>query len=143
MTKEELSQLKLLNSEIEELKRRREKFYELCTCPTPAISDLPHAQGVNDKVGKYVAMLSDLDSEIDKKINCLWAKYKKMDEYISSIGDSYLRQIFSYRYINGLDWAQVAAHIGGGNADSVRMAHNRFLKKTKSKSKSKEKRSRN
>ena len=51
-------------------------------------------------------------------------------EWVESIDDSLIRQIIILRHVNGLTWEQVAAHIGGNNtADSVRMIHDRFLKR--------------
>ncbi|MEG0839737.1 MAG: RNA polymerase subunit sigma-24 [Hydrogenoanaerobacterium sp.] len=55
-------------------------------------------------------------------------EYERLTRAIMEIDDSLMRQLLFYRYINGFSWVQVAKHIGGGNtADSVRMAHERFL----------------
>lgn len=43
-----------------------------------------------------------------------------------------MRLILSLRYINGLGWEQVAASISTyASGDSVRKAHDRFLRKNK------------
>ena len=53
-----------------------------------------------------------------------------VEEYIQAIEDSRLRRIMRYRYIDDLNWVQVAHQMGGRHtADSCRMDHNRFLSK--------------
>ena len=65
---------------------------------------------------------------VKRKLTSLMDLVEEANEYINGIDDSLIRQILSLRYVNGLTWEQVAAHIGGGNtADSVRMMHNRYL----------------
>lgn len=52
-----------------------------------------------------------------------------VEEFISSIKDSFIRQIIRYRVIDDLTWGEVAIKMGGNNTeDGVRMAFNRFLK---------------
>ena len=56
-------------------------------------------------------------------------KYEEILTFIQSIDDPLGRMILSLRYVNGLSWTQVAAHIGGENTeDSVRKYHDRHLK---------------
>ena len=70
-----------------------------------------------------------LQRQLQNRLNELINLVEKTNTYISNIDDSLIRQIISLRYVNGLTWDQVAAHIGGNNtADSVRMMHDRFLK---------------
>ncbi len=65
MTKSELSQLYFLNREIEEIQRRIEELEGLATGATSRITGLPHSPGISDKVGKYVAELTDLKALLD------------------------------------------------------------------------------
>lgn len=52
----------------------------------------------------------------------------EVEEYIETIGDSRIRRIMRYRYVDGLNWTQVAHRMGRHNtADSCRVAHDRFL----------------
>ena len=60
------------------------------------------------------------------------AKLLKVQTFIYSIDDSFIRQVFVQRYINGLTWAGIATALGGYySADYVRIAHDRFLKEKK------------
>lgn len=52
-----------------------------------------------------------------------------IEEFISELPDSYIRQIVTLRVVNGLTWNDVAANLGGGSTeDSVRMMFNRCIK---------------
>lgn len=55
---------------------------------------------------------------------------KDIEEYIQKIEDSETRRIARYRYIDELEWPQVAVHMGKGySADGCRMKMERYLKK--------------
>ena len=47
--------------------------------------------------------------------------------FIDGIPDSRLRRIFSFRYIDGLSWLQVAFKIGEHDEQYPRRLHNRYL----------------
>ena len=67
---------------------------------------------------------------MNRRVEELIDLVEETNDYINDIDDSLVRQIFTLRYINGLEWRQVAVSIGGNNtADSVRMIHNRFLER--------------
>jgi hypothetical protein len=51
-----------------------------------------------------------------------------VDDYINNLGDSRMRRILRFRYLDDMTWLQVANSIGGiTTADSVRMEHDRFF----------------
>lgn len=130
MTLKELSQLYYLNREIE-MDQQRLRELEVKALPgAQVITGMPHGSGVSDVVGRYAAEIADLRGIIEAKHQqCLYER-SRLERYIAGIDDSLLRQIFTYRFINGLPWHQVAACIGGGNtADSVRMTCYRYLGK--------------
>ena len=114
MTLKELSQLYYLNREIEMDKRRLQELEVKALPGAQVLTGMPHAPGVTDKVGECVAEIADLRGIIEAKCQqCLYER-SRLERYISSIDDSLLRQIFTYRFVNGLPWRQVAACIGGG-----------------------------
>lgn len=130
MTLKELSQLYYLNREIEMDKRRLQELEVKALPGAQVITGMPHAPGVTDKVGEYAAEIADLRGIIEAKHQqCLYER-SRLERYISSIDDSLLRQIFTYRFVNGLPWRQVAACIGGGNTeDGCRKAVKRYLER--------------
>lgn len=123
MTLDNLKRLHALNKEIEYEKAR-------------LFSMRQKRDGVSI-IGVGMLKKSDFSSEIEMlqaKITihlkeCL-ALYNEIIEFINEIPDPYLRLIISLRYINALEWEQIAQHIGGGNtAEGVRKSCERFLKK--------------
>jgi hypothetical protein len=130
MTKKELSQLYYLNREIEEMKNRLAELECAATVCTSTITGMPHASGISDKVGKYAAEIADLKSLLDLNLKKCFYELNRLSRYINGIDDSEMRMILSLRYINGLRWEQVAASISPyASCESVRKAHDRFLKK--------------
>jgi hypothetical protein len=68
---------------------------------------------------KYKQLLADKDDELlDLQV--------KVEKYIETIDDSYIRQIIRCKYIDGMTWNQIAKNIHT-TPDSARMALTRFL----------------
>lgn len=78
-------------------------------------------QYMYEKLKKFKIML------VDKK--------QEIEDYIETIPFSEIRQIFRYRYLDSKNWIQIAHEMNKlyrreeYNEDSVRMKHDRFLKK--------------
>ena len=128
MTLQELSQLYYLNREIEMDQKRLWELEGKALPHSPALSGMPPPGGDQDKVGLYAAEIADLRGIIEAKHQqCLYER-DRLERYIAGIEDSFLRQVFTYRFVNGLPWRQVAACIGGGNSgDGCRMMVTRYL----------------
>lgn len=131
MTLKELSQLYHLNREIEMDIRRLQELESRVGPGVQVITGMPRGTGVADKVGDCAAEIADLRGIIEaKQRQCLYER-NRLERYISCIGDSLLRQIFTYRFVNGLPWSQVAAYVGGGNTEgNVRMLCYRYLRQS-------------
>ena len=129
MTKKELSQLYYLNREIEENQRRLQELMAFAEGKAVEITGMPKASGIYDIIGDCAAEIADLKNIIALNTQRCWYELSRLRRYIDSVEDSQMRMILTLRYVNGLKWQQVAFSIGGGNtADSVRLAHDRFLK---------------
>lgn len=90
---------------------------------------MPHAAGISDKTA-LAAEIAYLDGIIDAQIQQTFYEYNRLVAYINGIDDSLIRQIMDLRFINRLNWQQIAFSIGGGNtADGVRKACERYLEK--------------
>jgi len=130
MNKKELSQLYFLNREIEEQQRRLEELECLATSCTSSITGMPGSFSIVDRLAKYTAEIADLRGLIDLNIKKCFYELNRLNRYINSVEDSEIRMILSLRYVNGLNWEQIAASISPyASADSVRKAHERYLKK--------------
>ena len=67
--------------------------------------------------------LEQLERMIQLKIN-------EIESFMNSVSNSRVRLIIRLRYINGLQWEEVARQMGGGNTeDTCRMMLDRYLKK--------------
>jgi hypothetical protein len=131
MTRKELSQVYWLKSEIKTQLGRLEELESLAESCSQKLTNMPRAPGISDKVSKYATEIADLKNLIDINIKKCFFEFNKINKYICTIDDSFIRQIFSLRYISGMSWRRIARLIGGFNTeDSVRMAHNRFLEKS-------------
>ena len=129
MTLKELSQLYYLNREIEMDQRRLRELESKALPGAQVVTGVSHGSGTADIVGRYAAEIADLRSIIEAKHQQCLCERRRLERYIADIDDSFLRQIFTYRFVSGLPWGQVAACIGGGNtADSVRVACYRYIK---------------
>lgn len=95
---------------------------------TQALTGMPHAPGVKDKVG-------DLATEItymERRVAALQAKVDdqavEVRNFIAGVQDDQMKIILSLRYIRGLTWIEVALVLGGRNTGSgVRSAIWRFF----------------
>ena len=127
MTVKELSQLYYLNREIEKEKNHLRELEAAATDGTTKITGMPHAAGLADKAALWSA-IADARAVIEAKISLSVVEYNRLTRYIASVEDSFMRQVLTLRFVDGLSWRQVARGVGGGNTDdSVRKAVNRFL----------------
>ena len=135
MTRQDLSGFKHLKKEIELLTAEIQQLdYEIVSDTVRGSDrDWPYTEHTITITGRDVkghnAKVKRLKRRLERRKEDLQDKRAEIEDAISKIDDSLLRQIISLRYISGLPWGQVAAHVGGNNsADSVRMQCNRFLK---------------
>lgn len=130
MTLQEMSQLYYLNREIEMDKRRLQELEAKALPGAQALTGMPHGTDVVDIVGDCAAEIADLRGIIEAKHQqCLYER-SRLERYIAGVDDSFLRQVMTYRFVNGLPWQQVAACIGGGNTgDGCRKAVKRYLER--------------
>ena len=130
MTLKELSQLYYISREIEMDKRRLQELEAKAVPGAQILTRMPRPPGVKDNVGEYAAEIADLRGIIEAKQQQCFYERSRLERYISSIDDSLIRQIFTYRFVNRLSWRQVAACIGGGNTeDGCRKAVQRYLER--------------
>lgn len=130
MTKKELSQLYYLKKEIRQLEQRINELETAATNCTVKITGLPSGRGISDKIGNYAAQIADLKSLLDLNLKKCFYELNRLDRYIESVNDPLLRQIMTYRFINGYSWSKIAYTIGGNNTpDGLRIKMMRFLEK--------------
>jgi len=70
--------------------------------------------------------LQELKVKLERKVADLLELTNEVEEYIDGIEDSRIRQIMRYRFIDGMNWAQVAKNMHE-TPDSARVALERYL----------------
>ena len=110
MTLKELSQLYYLNREIEMDQRRIDELRAKAESVSPPLG-MPHNQNRESKIERYVADIVDLTAIIAAKQQQCIHERNRLERYIAEIEDSLTRQIFTYRFVNGLGWEDVASNI--------------------------------
>lgn len=129
MTKQELGRLYHLNREIAQEKHRLAELESAATDTSAKVTGLPHLNCVADKTA-IAAELADCRATMEAMVRLSITEYDRLNRLIAGVDDCLMRQILTYRYVNGFSWNAVAMHVGGGNtADGVRKAHDRWLAK--------------
>ena len=159
MTVKELSKLYWLNREVElnkkqladleaEIERDKSELYflrrDLDGLASPKLDGMPHGTDVHSPVENTVEHILKLEDALSQKHDALVnltarisarqtliiLERDRLEQYIETVPDSNLRQVFTLRFVNGLPWEQVAAGMGAGFlADTVRKACYRYLRK--------------
>ena len=111
----------------------RERLAELEQKALPGaqvLSGMPGSPNVGDKLAKYAVEIADLRAVIEAKCRRCLAEQQRLEKYIAGIEDSFIRQIFTCRFVDGLTWQQVAQKLGGKNsADNLYKMAYRFVRK--------------
>lgn len=97
---------------------------------SPALTGMPHASGVKDKVGDLAVEIADLETRRDYIEKEIARQKVKVEKFVLTIDDYYLRTIFRLRFERGLAWKEVASIVGGRNSEEgVKSACYRYLRK--------------
>lgn len=144
MTKKELSQLRDLKREIQLLKEQRAEIRNnMRNMKTPncveASSKYPpyqkHSVTVCGVSPSETEAFRDEDSQLQKvrlaiaeRERRCQEELERLDRFIRLIPDSYTRQVFMCRFMDGKTLNQVADRVGG-TEDSVRKTIDRYLKR--------------
>lgn len=138
MTREDLEEVFHIEKEIADLENRIQKIEKQCEMASDVVQNgyKKHAviHGI-DLVRKH--KLDNNYDKLEKFKNNLKQKKKDIEDYIETIQNSEIRQIFRYRYLDGKNWVQVAHKMNETyknktyNEDSVRMKHDRYINKIK------------
>lgn len=127
MTLKELSQYYYLRREIERYKNKIKELENKATSTTQNITDMPHCNGISDKVGDNATEIAYYRSQIElDKLKCK-NELERLDKYICNINDSLTRQIFELRFKDRLKWQEVADVIGSSEY-SVKHICYRYIK---------------
>lgn len=72
--------------------------------------------------------LQQTQATLDMLVDQIGKERNEIEEFIAHVDNSYMRRILNYRLIKGMQWEDIAIHMGGGNtAIGVRVAYHRFI----------------
>lgn len=124
---EALEQLRYLRREVDMLSQRIAELELAAQGGAGRVTGLPRGAVRRDRMGDLAAKLADLAVRLDERrarcMDMLGALY----DFIDGVPDSAMRQILTYRYIDGDTWQKVAFRIGESDEQYPRRLHNRFL----------------
>lgn len=129
LTMQELSQFRYLKKEIKTEKERLAALEAVATNPGVKVPGLPHIGAVANNPN-VAPVLADCKNTVAARIQRSEQEYERINQFISDIGDSWIKQAIVCRFVKGMTWSKTAITIGGGNLPgSVQTACRRFLQK--------------
>lgn len=133
--------LKQYNDLLKELKELEQRIERVKNKPVQVVSDTvkgsPHFP-YNERVFKVTGIEADKkEQQLEKLNNILYkrrAKCKELaleiEEFINTIPDSRTRRVFSLRYVDGLNWLQIARRIERYDESYPRkIIHDKYLER--------------
>lgn len=144
MDKDILIQYSDMVEEVKDLRRRIEKLQDNIDKLEP-VKDSVKGTRKDGTIGpitisgypvpayyRYKRQLEKREAVLREKEDELLELVNMVEEYITGINDSKMRRILRYRYIDNLNWVQVAVRMGKKyTADGCRMLHNRFFEESR------------
>lgn len=110
--KEYLNQAYILNQSIDKKILKYEQLKSIAMNTVGALTGMPHASGVNDKICDCISKAVDLDREINNDIDRLSELKKEMREKIKEVNSHKERVLLIMRYIQFKSWYDIARQIG-------------------------------
>lgn len=129
LTREDLQRLKNLNYRLENLKERRERIASLCTGKAIEYSKVKVQTSSNRRQELLMAMLADIDTEIEKETLKLSRLQKEVLNWSNDF-PIFPRTIIRLRYIRGLNWEEISEYTAY-SVRHVQRIHNDIISKIK------------
>lgn len=125
-----LSELNEHRNIVEQWRKAQEQLTELEAKELGAASydGMPHSTTVGNRTESLAIMLARNREKVDEWKRAKDSSQKRIMSFIDTIDDVLTFNIFVYRFIECLDWKDVAAQVKGGNTvDSVKSICYRYL----------------
>ena len=129
MTLKELSQIYYLRKEKDLLREKAEKIRSEAESTTQNLSGLPGSGKVSDKVGDGSAAIICLQVKIEQTEQKIAEEIVRLEQYLDSVSDSYILQIFRLRFEECMKWEEIADRLHT-TSYSVKHICYRYLKRS-------------
>jgi len=110
--KERLDRIIRLHKEIDRKLAQKRALRDMATGTGPALSDLPRKKEPGDRVGRLVQRMIDLEAEADADIDRLAGMKEEAKLWFDLLADARHREVMELRYLECLEWSQVARATG-------------------------------
>lgn len=129
MTLQELNQHLDLREKLDKAEKLMASLRDAAEPGAAKLTGMPHAPGVNDKVGDLAVEIADMDARIEY----LKAEIQKSEPailaFIASVDDDQARMVFRLRFIRGMSWKEASAILGKYTSEaSVKNACYNYLR---------------
>lgn len=130
MTKEKLMQYCNLEEEIDKLEKRIDRIEKQSEMVSDVVQNgyKRHAVIYGFDCRRSLK-LQELEHILKQRRERLLDLQIEIEEWIDTIPDSDIRQIFEHRYIDNMSWIQVQIAMSYNNENTARLKHDRFLEK--------------
>lgn len=105
-----LKQYRSLSMEIDQITKELQRWQDLATRISPSYSDMPHGGG-SDKVQTAAVEVAELTDKLNQKLHQAIMVQENIKKLLESLDDIKLRQLMSYRYINGMRWEEISVRM--------------------------------
>ncbi len=105
-----LNQYRIMHIEIDQITKELQGWQDLATRISPSYSDMPHGGG-SDKVQTAAVEVAELTDKLNQKLHQAIMVQENIKKLLESLDDIKLRQLMSYRYINGMRWEEIAVRM--------------------------------
>lgn len=128
MTRNELVEYCDLKKEIEDLEKRIDKIHKLSEMVSDTVQNgYKHRAVIYGVDLKRKRKLNMYENKLQEFYDKLFDEQNQIEDYIETIPQSNIRQIFRYRYIDGFNWLQIMHLMKYKSESTARMKHDRFL----------------
>ncbi len=129
MNKKELSKYYHLTNEIKDLQEKIKEL-DLTLISSPLLTGMPHSNKVSNPTEQRNILILTLKRKLEIREAKAMEELIKIEDYISSIEDIELRQIFDKRYVQLKSWEVIANEIHMSERNVFRKV-SKYLKENK------------
>ena len=130
MTRNQLVEYCDLKKEIEDLEKRIDRIHKTSEMVSDTVQNgYKHRAVIYGVDLKRKRKLNMYENKLQEFYDKLFEEQNQIEDYIETIPQSNIRQIFRYRYIDGFSWNQIQILMEYKHEDTARRKHDRFLEK--------------
>ena len=129
MNKKDLSRYYHLKMEIKDLGDKIKEL-EQTLISSPILTGMPHSNNISKPTEQRNILILSLKSKLEKRETNALEELNKIEDYISSIEDIEIRQIFSKRYVQLKRWDDIAKEMHMSERNIFRK-HSKYLKENR------------